>query len=853
MLVRLTLIMFAMFFLDISMCGQKISNGEDVWQYWYPNSEEEEPVEWEAQWIWVKEESQSDILLARRTFELDAVPEKAMLRISASSIYQLYINGKYVLRGPARSAPHHQSYDVLNVSSFLKNGENIIAIRAHHQKGKISYHFQDRAGLLVQLDLLNAMIISDDQWKVSIDPAWDNEAPRINRFQMVVNDRMDLRKKIEGWNEISYDDSEWDDAAPLFRNMGWPKPAVNAKAQTLTPPWTNLLPRDLPYLEESELQAAMIIHKEEFGVSYSRIDSNLIKSFLLKDFHEKSKGNNTPKLMKQAKIGFVLYDLGMAVNGMPKLEIEGIAGTKVSILTAPFIVNEEFSHRVLVSDFRDEIILSGGIDEWEAIYFKPCRYLGIIIEGGFENAKINFAGIHRISYPFVQKGNIMSADEPWISNYMDASAKTIDACTTDAYTDNYRERRQYAQTGYYAGLGNYYTFADHALQRRYLIQTAQEQEANGIMPAYAPLGDDVYMVILDSNCLWIRSLKNYLLYSGDYETTTELLPSAIKLMELLGSFTNKDGLIDNPPYAYWLDHSVIDRRGANFTLNAHYLGALEDFSEILNWLRKSKGNDYRAKADLLRTSLQNQFWSEEQQFFVDAIIEGIQSDNITEHANGLALALNIANADQANAISQKLIEKDPNQYIVRSNGMTIVTPAMSYFLHKGLCEQGYGKESFDLFRNRFDLMLDPLTNGTLWEEWWLDGTGRSGKLQKTSRSDAQTESAFPPALFAEYLLGFQVIKPGFKEVELSLVQSYVSNLEAVIPSPEGELLIKWDLKGEEGLLRLTIPGEIKMNLIIEEMAKYSINPILVNGKTLGENGFGPSPVLLSQGTYEISF
>ena len=47
---------------------------------------------------------------------------------------------------------------------------------------------------------------------------------------------------------------------------------------------------------------------------------------------------------------------------------------------------------------------------------------------------------------------------PWIQDYMSASAETIKAATTDAYTDNYRERRQYAQTGYYASLGNYFLF-----------------------------------------------------------------------------------------------------------------------------------------------------------------------------------------------------------------------------------------------------------------------------------------------------------------------------------------------------------------------------------------------------------
>src|SRR5690606_19532284 len=100
--------------------------------------------------------------------------------------------------------------------------------------------------------------------------------------------------------------------------------------------------------------------------------------------------------------------------------------------------------------------------------------------------------------------------------------------------------------------GNYWIFGDYALQRRYLVQVAQEQFANGIMPAYAPADTDDYMIILDSNCLWIRSLRNYFLHSGDEKTVRALLPAAKKLMELLHSFVSNAGLLENPPFAYWL-------------------------------------------------------------------------------------------------------------------------------------------------------------------------------------------------------------------------------------------------------------------------------------------------------------
>ena len=81
------------------------------------------------------------------------LPQKAILKITATSHYKLYINGQYLLQGPARSAPHHQSFDQLEITPLLEKGINTIAVKVHYQDGQQSYHFQSRPGLLVQLNL----------------------------------------------------------------------------------------------------------------------------------------------------------------------------------------------------------------------------------------------------------------------------------------------------------------------------------------------------------------------------------------------------------------------------------------------------------------------------------------------------------------------------------------------------------------------------------------------------------------------------------------------------------------------------------------------------------------------------
>lgn len=852
---RWLIFLLVLVFQPVLLFSSETKISENAKGIWYqPNESEQSSFSWDAHWIWVDEELEADVIFARRVFSLEKLPQKTILRITASSLYQLYINGEYICRGPARSAPHHQSYDILDISQLLKVGDNLIAVRVHHQNGKKSYQYDGRAGLLAQLNLDlggdKLILISDTNWRVIADPSWDNNAPKVSRFQQVVSDRVDFRNYPKGWNNLGFDDSNWSEATELMRKTGWPAPQKNAIAQTLTPPWTSLIPRDIPYLIEKDIMVDKLIEVVHSEISIAEKPLVIIGRKDI-DF-DPDKVFELPK-SSDSKAWFLLYDFGEVINGMAQLDIQGTAGTEIQIITAPFIVDNQFTHITVDSEFLDKIILSGERDKWEATYFKPTRYLGIIVKNS-EPVKLYSAGIHQIKYPFKMKGKISSIDAPWISDYFKASAKTINVCTTDAYTDNYRERRQYAQTSYYASLGNYFTFGDLALQRRYLVQVAQEQLANGIMPAYAPVATDDYMIILGSNCLWIRSLRNYLLYSGDQITVRKLLPVAEKLMELLHNFINELGLMDNPPFAYWLDHSVNDRRGANLTMNGHYLGALEDFSEVLNWMDVEGKQKYQSRAERLRIAIQR-FWDDKNHLFADALIDGNRSEMYSEHANAMALAMNVATKEQAKLIAAQLLKNDNHNYIKRESGITMVTPAMSYFLHKGLCEYGFANESLELFRRRFDKMLNENTNQTLWEEWWLDGTGRTGKFQGgRTRSDAQTESAFPPALFAEFILGVQPTKPGMKEVEIKRSKSVIKNIESEIPTPEGILKVKWNLnRNNGGELELDIPGKMVVKIWKSGLIKKTGQKLIINEKPINQKE-NKSPILtLTTGIYKLKF
>lgn len=798
---------------------------------------------WQAAWIWLPEAKNANMMLARKNFILKKKPAYAILKITASSKYELFINGKAICQGPARSAPHHQSYDILEIQSALSIGANTVAVKVHHQNNKHSYHLKGRAGLLAELNVDDVPIFStDDTWKVETDPSWDANAPVMNRFQMVVNDRIDFRNKISSWNTLEFDDSQWSNAKTLLRNSGWPAPKKTEKATALTTPWTHLVPREIPYLIEKDTKAIQLIEARTISNTSSSplpsdkiilkgiIDKKIKKQY--KNYYKKNKPIEIP-ITEKNQTRILVFDMGKVRNGMPKLNIKGDAGTTVHVLAAPFIIDDSFSYKIIDSDYSDKLILSGKEDQWQSMYFKPTRYLALAVHGNTNVIELNYLGIHELKYPFNDIGSINIPNHSWVEQFWDASKKTIDVTTTDAFTDNYRERRQYAQTGYYAALGNYWTFGDTALQRRYLVQVAQEQFANGIMPAYAPLAKDDYMIILDSNCLWIQSLYQYLLYSGDYKTVKELLPAAKKLMSLLHSFTNDDGLITDPPYSYWLDHTLNDRTGANLCLNGHYLGALEGFAKTLYWLEDSYALEFNKRSKKLRKAISENFWNEKKGLFVDAFTNGTQSKKYSEHGNAIALAYKIASPEQAKTIAEQLLENDSNNFVKRKNGMIMVSPAMSYFLHVGLSENGYVTESLDLFKRRFSKMLAPETNQTLWEEWWRDGSGRTGKfIGGRTRSDAQTESAFPPQLFVRYIMGLQLTKPGAKEITIQLDKKNSKSFEAILPTVRGIIELKYT-KGKRDVYQIKAPKNTIFTIDTSKLSATEKQNLKLNGKVVG--------------------
>ena len=95
--------------------------------------------------------------------------------------------------------------------------------------------------------------------------AWDKNAYKTMDRVTPYQEAYDATREIMGWNTESFEDNRWGDAVELMNDWKFPvrfsgKPK---KYPVCVTPWTFLLERDIPFMEEKEAFAQHIINVEE--------------------------------------------------------------------------------------------------------------------------------------------------------------------------------------------------------------------------------------------------------------------------------------------------------------------------------------------------------------------------------------------------------------------------------------------------------------------------------------------------------------------------------------------------------------------------------------------------------------
>ena len=208
----------------------------------------EEKSDWEAKWIWDKENlTEKNVWMCfNKKINIDKVPEKLTAHISADSKYWLYINGETVVyegsvkRGPAKNSGY---YDSIDIAPYLKKGENSICALVWYWDNETSYSYSSsgQGGFLFEAIGEDVTIISDKSWKVKRNSAFvDSPLYPPNYRLPEYSIYFDAREDMADWMNEAYDVLSWEDATEY---------AVGGDGA-----YGKLFPRGIPFLKDYGLK-----------------------------------------------------------------------------------------------------------------------------------------------------------------------------------------------------------------------------------------------------------------------------------------------------------------------------------------------------------------------------------------------------------------------------------------------------------------------------------------------------------------------------------------------------------------------------------------------------------------------
>lgn len=165
--------------------------------------------------------------------------QSANLHLYADSRYALYVNGRYMGFGPARSFHTHPYYDTYDLSNYLVPGENCIVAKVLNN-GMMTFQLFDYHGAFAAWGKLQTnhkeVSFQSLEWKIMPSKGYDKTAPR---FSFAAG-------PIENWDSTL--DTGWLDCGEL-KNL--PSPVVLKNASN----WGDFAPRPIPQLTHVEVLA----------------------------------------------------------------------------------------------------------------------------------------------------------------------------------------------------------------------------------------------------------------------------------------------------------------------------------------------------------------------------------------------------------------------------------------------------------------------------------------------------------------------------------------------------------------------------------------------------------------------
>lgn len=667
-----------------------------------------------AKWIWAPQTHRNQYVLFARELSLHETTEAVQVRIAASYHYELFINGRFVRRGPVHCDPKWMQYD--EYAFVLEDtdralGELRISLLVHHPGEDVYLHFLSPGppGLRAEFSWGDTVVGTDGSWKCLDLPMWDAAAPKKGNPLGPAED-YDASKEPDGW------------AAMIFTEsiaFAWPKAVEVPQADML---WTGYGKRMVPYLERSLVEPRRFKAwradgpgaESLFDVSKIQDEEPLLEVSDWQDWSLEAMNQLLPEAnaftldLGAEHIGFYTFDIEAPVGAVVE-----VSGSELLREERPWIFRKGVSYSMR---YR----AGSGRRQFTSFSWNGFRYIHVVIRNPVQSVKIHRMGCLQRRLPLHYKGRFQNKD-PELQRIYDLCRRTLEVGVQEHLIDcPTREQTQYWGDALFIAQSLWKGFGEGSYLDWYLECFLQVPvRENGQISAVYP--GDSKQTLLDYTLIPPIGQRYYLNNFGQYYKPREFLEKGLLLKQWYDRHLNSDGLvefdyeeynkaflrnfIDHPGMGWHnFPHRGIDRHGVSCPLNVFLQGYLTILSELAEDLMRPEAKDLREQAQRLGEMVLKTFFDGE--VFHDALRDGILSEGTSWQTNCLPVFFNLITGWQARSVMEAMLD--------RYDDLCRCSPYFHFFFLPAMRKAGMEREAAELIKREYRPMLERDAT-TTWE------------------------------------------------------------------------------------------------------------------------------------------
>ena len=682
----------------------------------------------DARWITHKDAGASDTATYafKKSFVLEKI-EKATFEVSAQARYKLFVNGNFVACGPCKGTREKTYFDSLDITSYLKLGENelyieVLQLVSDDMQGKMSpIEGVIRVGamlLCAEFNLGDICIKTDTSWLVARLPI----------------------KHISASSCYSAATRELHD-------------------KTAQPVWENAT--------------------VQTGVSNAEVDhywwGGTNKCFL----HERP----IPMLDFQDKTDIVKYDgdffeADYLTFGFPVFRVKGKGTVRLYYFECFTEIqgktNNNRTDRSLdfTKEMYDEFTVDGEAT-FEPFWFRCFRFIKPVFTG---DVTVELVKMTEVNYPMFPRTDYDFGKA--IDNKLwEISVRTLRRCMHETYEDcPFYEQLQYCMDTSTQMLFNYQLTDDDKRARKAMDDFAASQLADGLMPSRTPSVGDQHIPTFQF--YFIFMVYAHYTRFGDTALVRKHLRAIDGVCEWFTNHINDDGVVGQSKYWNFVDWAtpwgyVENENDGGVPVGVHG-GVIGLYNPMMAYFlqcaaklnlvcgRVDVANEYLRTAEMLKYNTEKYFWDKEKGLYAD----NLDHTKYSQHMQTWCVLCGLATGRRARKIMKGSLNLEAK-----------ATFAFAYFYFRALERCGlynYAEEMMQSYRGLIKLNCTTVPETPTY-----------------SRSDCHAWGALAIYEFSATVLGVRTYDVNDKSVSIKPYIKGRNYAKGTVSSIGGDIYVSW--------------------------------------------------------------